>query len=435
MKKDYKVRLTQLKQSGGHTITALPTGERHVVVLLRNQAHLVEVDASVFSTNSSAPRPGTARRRQSYGEGCVHFAATTLCYADAHPEQKLLLCGHADTSGEAEHNRELSEHRSRVMLALIEGDRDTFGSEADGPHIPKNKKSDVLLKDRLAVLDWVADVYGWPTRMADNSSDYFATVRSFQRSYNERGKAGNESAADLKVDADFGPNTWRAVFDCYRLEIAHLLELTLEELDMLSRDVASPGRWATANKITACGETQPIDNPGRDAYRSQQNRRVEILFFDEPDLTQCPCFAGECVPTDCELYNRSFFRRRPVPGSPFFSKLTLGWPAPIIDGLPADLVLELSGAVPTQRQTLSDATTGGDTTWWVFEQHDRASPCSLTATGGGKTVVLWSDEVVNSHRGAVYQGVIEDLLPPDEPVNEDAGELIVPTLPKGANPQ
>ena len=428
---DYRVRVKELRAGDGHRLTGMPTGNRHVVVIGRNQAHLLEVDASVFSTNSSAPRPGAPGKPEPGREGCVQFAATALCYADAHPEQRILVSGHTDTVGGPVDNEELSLHRAKAMLALLEGDRETFGHEAHGPHVPDGEKTGVLLNDRIETMEWVASVYGWPTRLVDNYNDYFATVRSFQRSYNERGRAENVEASDLDVDADFGPNTWRAAFDCFRLEIAALLELTLDELNVLSSSIAAGGRWISPEKLTACGESQPIDNPGRDAYRSEANRRVEILFFDAAEEPDCPCFSGACAPEDCDLYKSSFYRRHPIPGSPFFGKLVIGWPTMVIDAIPPDLTLELSGAsIPTQSLTLADSKTEDETTHFVFEQHDRSSPCTLRASAGGQTATLWNSQIVNPNRNAEYAGTIEELVAPGEREEIPPGEDVIPEEPE-----
>lgn len=427
---DHKLHARDLSAAGGAELPLFPTGARHTLIIQRNETHLIEVDASAFSTNSSSPRPATENKPAAGRQGCVQFAATALCFADAHPEKRLLISGHTDTQGESDHNVELSKHRANAILALVEGNREIFGDEADGPHIPKARKHQIMFQDRVDVMDWAADTFDWPTRLVDNNSDYFATVRSFQSSYNTRGKAGNLGAPDLAIDGDFGPDTWRAAFDCYRHEIAGLLELTLDDLFRLSTKIADPDRWITPRKITCCGESQPIDNPGRDTYRSAFNRRVEVLYFDSSEEPACPCFGGNCVPQACALYNSIYYRRIPVQGSPFFSKLVIGWPAMVVATLPQDLWIELGGsAIPTQRLTLTDARTDSGTTLFVFEQHDRSSPCSLRAGSGQRFITLWENQLINSNRGARYISTIETLEGPKDPAVIPPGPSVTPEEP------
>jgi hypothetical protein len=68
-------------------------------------------------------------------------------------------------------------------------------------------------------------------------------------------------------------------------ELATLLEIKVEELPKYRAQL----RYVDDNyHRIGCGERIPIDEAGRDNYRSAENRRVEFLFFDEeylPDLS------------------------------------------------------------------------------------------------------------------------------------------------------
>ena len=63
-----------------------------------------------------------------------------------------------------------------------------------------------------------------------------------------------------------------------------------------------------SRKALGFSEHHPVDNLGRDGYRSQANRRVENLFFDdgeEPDMA-----LAEAAPEQSELYLPGIYERR-----------------------------------------------------------------------------------------------------------------------------
>jgi len=74
-----------------------------------------------------------------------------------------------------------------------------------------------------------------------------------------------------------------------------------------------------------CGEHHPIEAADLDNYRSQTNRRVEILYFDATDVPVPPCHVAACEPESCTLYNRACWRRTPLPAMPSALPWTASW--------------------------------------------------------------------------------------------------------------
>ena len=72
-------------------------------------------------------------------------------------------------------------------------------------------------------------------------------------------------------------------------------------------------------KLIACGEKLPIDEPARNEFRSEENRRVEVLFFAESALPDFHCHAGakpfcmrSCGRNECGVYAPGLFFFVPI---------------------------------------------------------------------------------------------------------------------------
>ena len=170
----------------------------------------------------------------------------------------------------------------------------------------------MLYDDRVQVLNWVAATFGWPCSTNGEFGDYLRAVKSFQSTYNTEGN-NRDPKEQLAVDGDFGPGCWRAVFDCYQVHLAETLEITAEELASLQGEVR--GQFVKKSKpLVGCGEYKPKEMAGVDNYRSQTNRRVEVLFFEPEDhVPETPCLVGDCDPEACELYDRRWYLRKRLP--------------------------------------------------------------------------------------------------------------------------
>jgi hypothetical protein len=313
-----EIRLSRRRLEAPGFRLELRPGEVYRVVVVSSlmTVHLLEFEDAFFRTKSSVLLPELQEAPADAAEGetppsTTGLVATCLQFAADHPDKKLLVTGHTDTTGSDEYNIPLSRNRAWAVHSAIAGDREGFKEACDGPHLTgKQEKTDVTLKDRLQILDWVSLTFGWPCGYAENGYDYFSAVRSFQKSYNDNGWAGNPEGEDVAVDGDWGKKTWGAVFDCYEARLAESLGVERSGLD----EYRSKLRYVDANTPYAgCGEFHPIDNLGADNYRSQANRRVEINFFDEGEEPALECCAGGCAERACVLYDQTRYRREHLP--------------------------------------------------------------------------------------------------------------------------
>lgn len=269
---------------------------------------LVEVEDVLFQTNSAAPLPEPEKPDGSGviadGPGAIHDIAAALRFAFCYPNKLTLVAGHTDTTGEPGVNDSLSELRALAVLAMYVGDRDLFGDTVAAKSVAS---------DRVRVLEWAERRFGFrcaPKRFGGNMDK---AVRAFQTEYNDGDRGGNVDAPTLEVDGDFGPLTWKAIFDLYESELAELLQGDRELLGEYRKNLHFVDE---AKRSMGFGERFPVDELGRDNIRSAANRRVEILFFDakdKPDLE---------APLDMsDIYLPGIFVHEPQPVNP--SKLEL----------------------------------------------------------------------------------------------------------------
>ncbi len=84
------------------------------------------------------------------------------------------------------------------------------------------------------------------------------------------------------------------------------------------------GRWVDdEHKAVGCGESFPKDHPELDDYESAINRRIEVLFFEPPELPSmplpCPDSASLTKKADAQsarescIANCPVFKDKPVP--------------------------------------------------------------------------------------------------------------------------
>lgn len=269
----------------------------------------VELADAHFRTDSAVVLPEGESPDQKGGHEAltsVGLIATALRFNDEHDGRTVLVAGHTDTAAGDELNDELSRQRAKVALALLEGDRDGFKTLANARH----KGMDIN-----QILSWISEAFDAPTFDCKPAAikDFVSTVtvRKFQKEFNRNKLALGSTAADLAVDGSVGELTWGAFFDCYEFALQQELGEDAAGVAALRAKLtfADPNR-----KSLGFGERFPIEELGVDEFRSQTNRRVEILFFEngeEPDLTH-----AENDPETTELYLPGHFERTALPPTP-----------------------------------------------------------------------------------------------------------------------
>jgi outer membrane protein OmpA-like peptidoglycan-associated protein len=318
---ELRIRRKDLDKPEGLALT-LPCLGAHTIVVCRQRAEFIEFADTLFRNNSGVLLPTALAPA---ADGTLHpgldTVAACLRYAQHNPGKKVLVAGHTDTVGSDEANVRLSQIRGQTVHGIIAGQRESFAESSWGPHLTgeqrypsSNDKRGVLWDDYIDVLQWVEDVFGWPCSYPRNKTLWKATC-VFQESYNANAHAGNPDpgTSDLQVTGKFDKPTWAAVYDCYDSHLGTILEVDRDGL----ADLRGQLSWLDdANHFVGCGERKPIDQAGRDNYKSQTNRRVENFFFDPGEEPELPCLQGACVPAQCLLHDPNWFVLLPLPVDP-----------------------------------------------------------------------------------------------------------------------
>ena len=328
----HEISLTDLL-SGKPLSLRLTTGESHDIVVRRNRVEMMEFADSLFRFNSAVLLPNEAYPP---ADGVPHpgldVVAACLHYANEHKSKSMLLAGHTDTVGGDEANVRLSAIRAQAVHGILTGNRDEFATACWGPHLSDEQryphggdgsKARVLWNDYSDVLNWLANSFGWPCRCGFPGGPpwiYDATLK-FKKAYNASA-IGSPASRSLSGGV-FDKLAWGAVYDCYEVKLAEILAIDLAGLAALRAGI----RFVDSSPpYVSCGEFKPIDQLGRDHYRSQKNRRAEALFFDPGEAPHPPCFDGVCVPTACDVYDPRWYKRKPLP--PLINQTGAHWDRP-----------------------------------------------------------------------------------------------------------
>jgi hypothetical protein len=314
MAEEHRVSRQALVTSG----LTIPAGKPQRVTVTGGEPFFAELQEALFHHNSSAMLPSIFAASEDEDDRdrlALSLVAQSLQFLQQFPGKKFVVAGHTDTTGADQYNDKLAKSRADCAAAALTGDRELFKSAAFGPHLTsKAQRLQVQKPDHLVLLEWAYREFGWPCRPQDNFGDYVAAVREFQRSYNRDGRAGSAVAPDLTVDGDWGILTWGAVFDCYELEVARHLVIPVSQLAGLRGQIGVAGRALLPDPAVGCGEHCPIEAAGQDNFRSQANKRVEILFFDDGDAPVIDCPGNMCDLAGSQWYrNIPQDERKPLP--------------------------------------------------------------------------------------------------------------------------
>ncbi len=222
---------------------------------------------------------------------------------------KIVVAGHTDTSGEDLYNFQLSDLRARNVLYLIQGNRNDWAQICYSKH--KVEDYQQIMKYFFGLHpEWLCD----PGEIDDA---WGANTETATSNFFEANGLGPENLTAVKNDyrKKWPVPAWEVVFDLYQNEIAAALNLPDSSRLPPYRDMVN---YVDVEKeYVACGEAFPIDDAEADSYRSQENRRVEILFFngdESPDSIPCPEVPDtERHRAECPLKR---FYINPVPISP-----------------------------------------------------------------------------------------------------------------------
>ena len=197
----------------------------------------------------------------------LHVIIAALRFCEQNQSHKLVVAGHTDRSGDDALNMRLSEARGKSVVSLLEGKRADFIKACSTFH---------ATEDDPIVLHYAARTRGWPCDPVDQTKASPDEIRAFQERFN------TDFSAKIAVDGRVGDETRGAYFDLYNDDLA-----TEAGGKKQLADLRAQLRFVDpAHKVLPCGERFPIENPGQDGFKSQRNRRVELLFFAPPRLPE-----------------------------------------------------------------------------------------------------------------------------------------------------
>lgn len=178
-------------------------------------------------------------------------------YAQAHPQEKMLIVGHTDLTGSDAYNQALSERRARGVFAYLTAGRAHDASVAEWNALRHNGSAVTRLEDNWSVREYQHMLSGlnYYSGQIDEQNGPLtdAAIRNFQSDHG------------IAVDGVVGDATWTALIDAYLSADA----LSIPESQFLPNCPGEILKWLGS------GEKDPVRNT-EDAWRP--NRRTEILF-------------------------------------------------------------------------------------------------------------------------------------------------------------
>jgi hypothetical protein len=253
--------------------------------------------AGTSSTQGSAnPSGSTQANNQAQQAALSGIEALALAFKqlEFNPALNTLIAAHADTSGDIQYNFSLSKDRGRNVHALLIESEDEWVDSVARSDNPNTKPDRHKIEDYQQVLTWAAAEKSWPCDPLGIDNAWGINTENAVKSFLQQASASNllldsPDAVFLSIKNHprklWPESALRIVFRLYNDKLIR----TLGEAGpgMEKRRTVVRGSFLHSNiPIVPCGEAFPIAAAEKQNYRSQQNRRVEILFFDDEDLEE-----------------------------------------------------------------------------------------------------------------------------------------------------
>jgi len=291
--------------------------------LKKINVHLLEMEDVLFHHDSAVMMPSspeespTEKKGSEKQEKVTGLKAMALVFKliEFEPDKRLLIAGHTDTSGRADYNFGLSDLRAKDLLYLfIGGEKGRNDWAKIGVEKHKIEDYQQIMKHYSGLKRWPCDPLKVNNKWNKNTED---AVKNFIESYNTKFAAVKGEAAippptfdKIKRDGKHAwpLEMWIAVYNLYNEELAGILKMTTDQLQNF-RDTKI--KFAVdKKKHVACGESFPIEKAKKKNYKSQTNRRVEVLLFDKDEVPviNCPADISKVhKEKDCPIWHRWHF--------------------------------------------------------------------------------------------------------------------------------
>ncbi len=303
----------------GGTFTCI-TGGTTEFILKKIPVHVLEMEdvcyhdgsALLLPDNPSGAKEGSSSGQEQKQIGGIAALSLVFRQFEEDPNKRLLIAGHDDTIGKAKDSFIISRKRAEGILYLLKGDEKAWISHAYDGHTIKDYQQ--IMKYFHYDKGWDCDpgsidgIWGRKTERATGIFFEAMERMGYCKKRPEKNEVITSTGKKWPIDA------WAGVYALYE--------------DMIFRFLIG-SRWtpkdavAARQKISfvdpnspfvACGESFPIDGLGKDNFRSQKNRRVEFLFFDQDELPplplKCPVNIDRAhKKEECPLHNLAYYIR------------------------------------------------------------------------------------------------------------------------------
>jgi hypothetical protein len=314
-------------------LVEIPAGVTHTeseFVVGRVEALILELEDVLFHYNSAVMMPcGPAGRSSKDGieddrrdredrktrkaqEKVTGIEALALVYKELEidPRFRLLIVGHTDTSGKPEYNFKLSKQRAKNVLYLLIGPRKKWAQISAARHRIEDYQQIMFYFHKRN--SWNCNPRGIDNRWGPRTET--AILNFFKEILGSEERAKKEILNEVKNSKDkkWPEEAWSHVYDLYSEVLCSVLRISNSDLDRLRTAIENDQFVDEKIKFLACGESYPIDDAEKLNYRSQRNRRVEILFFDQDRLPNLDCQKDKTnvhtIP-DCPIWGRFGIKR------------------------------------------------------------------------------------------------------------------------------
>jgi|GEM_PF-2886883 len=287
---------------------------------------VIEFEDSLYRTGSAVMLPKkpieSEESSDSEEEGEQYYAGIDLVALlfrqfEFSPERRALVTGHTDSSGTPEYNFTLSRRRARGILYLVQGFDEDWARNCFEAHTVGCCKE---------ILKYVHAGRRWPCNPGEinntGNRDFERATESFVNSYNSEYARPNDleevsshAITELRRDSRHRWPTaiWEAVYQIYEKDLREALGMTSEELETFRFEKVE--FTEESHEYVGCSYSFPMAERYEEDYRSETDRRVEVIFFPEAqapssETLACPSEIDDLHTTEeCRLWRERYLDR------------------------------------------------------------------------------------------------------------------------------
>jgi outer membrane protein OmpA-like peptidoglycan-associated protein len=301
----------------------LATGQKYDLIIEPARVKLLEIEDILFHHDSAVMMPGkikeSSSNEASNQAGGIDSLVKLLRIVKNNSDLRILIAGHADRSGSYETNFKISEMRAKNVLYLLLGNKDEWAKLSAQKH---------QIEDYQHILAYFSKTMGWDCDPSETNNQWsektylalknFIVLYNFTFLYKPQECILDEEIPDQikKSNNKLLPiELWRAIFDLFN----HKLILTAFGKHIEDNNIKSIRenlKFVDPKKpYVSCGESFPISENNKKNYRSQKDRRVEILLFNKEEIPVLCCpsrISSAHKEEECPVYNKLFYEFVPV---------------------------------------------------------------------------------------------------------------------------